>query len=404
MGGRAKSEKLSGYSLRELVRTKAFESDSRFIKRIDAQLYSMIEDIEEIIRVLKAGVSWFYPDGGIRVLLQEEYPDYYDCFPDFSQDADGFTTTGQDGKSFRKDELWKRWINGDLFPSFLRNKLDDSCPAEFEDIWDLPHGVRLQLKTAWETRVLAGSINELRALMKTYGALLRDRDAIRQWDDLRILDDARVIGATTTGAANFKDLLGSKAAGVIIIEEAGEVLESHVLSALQADSTKHFIMIGDHKQLRPKVENYSLSTVSGNGYDLDCSLFERLVLSNLPSTTLNVQHRMRPEISQSIRSQTYPKLEDHCSVREFPHVKGVTKDVVFINHQVLEDDADTNDEDPHLVRTKSNSFEAQLAVEIVRFLLLQGYAPSRIAILTPYLGQLMSILKKVKDRLPEAIS
>ncbi|GAX25926.1 hypothetical protein FisN_6Hu036 [Fistulifera solaris] len=161
LGCRSKSEKLSGYSLRELVRTKAFESDSRFIKRIDAQLYSMIEDIEEIIRVLKAGVSWFYPDGGIRVLLQEEYPDYYDCFPDFSQDADGFTTTGQDGKSFRKDELWKKWIKGDSFPSFLRNKLDASCPAEFEDIWDLPHGVRLQLKTAWETRVLAGSINEL---------------------------------------------------------------------------------------------------------------------------------------------------------------------------------------------------------------------------------------------------
>ena len=49
--------------------------------------------------------------------------------------------------------------------------------------------------------------------------------------------------------------------GVILVEEAGEVLEAHVLAAL-TPATKQLIMIGDHLQLRPKVESYNL-TVSG---------------------------------------------------------------------------------------------------------------------------------------------
>jgi hypothetical protein len=41
-------------------------------------------------------------------------------------------------------------------------------------------------------------------------------------------------------------------AGIVLVEEAGELLEAHVLTSL-SPSTKHLILIGDHKQLRPKV-------------------------------------------------------------------------------------------------------------------------------------------------------
>jgi superfamily I DNA and/or RNA helicase len=55
------------------------------------------------------------------------------------------------------------------------------------------------------------------------------------------------------------------------------------------------------------------------GFDLDVSLFERLVVScttahgPLPRVTLRVQHRMRPEISALIRQTVYPELLDHAS-------------------------------------------------------------------------------------------
>ena len=93
---------------------------------------------------------------------------------------------------------------------------------------------------------------------------------------------------------------------VVLVEEAGEILEAHVLASL-SKNCKHLIMIGDHKQLRPKIEHYPLQKESGKGYDFNVSLFERLA-RNLPPATLTVQHRMHPEISAISKMLTYPEL------------------------------------------------------------------------------------------------
>ena len=44
---------------------------------------------------------------------------------------------------------------------------------------------------------------------------------------------------------------------VVIVEEAGEVFEAHILASL-APTTEHLILIGDHEQLRPKPQLYAL--------------------------------------------------------------------------------------------------------------------------------------------------
>jgi hypothetical protein len=69
-------------------------------------------------------------------------------------------------------------------------------------------------------------------------------------------------------------------------------------------------MIGDHKQLRLKISNYLLSVEKGSGYDLNRSLFERLVGFGYPYCTLAKQHRMVPEILCLVRNLTYPDLMD----------------------------------------------------------------------------------------------
>ena len=56
--------------------------------------------------------------------------------------------------------------------------------------------------------------------------------------------------------------------------------------------------------------------------NLDLSLFERMVNNKLPVKTLNVQHRMRPEISKYVRP-IYDMLDDHISVEERPVIKGL---------------------------------------------------------------------------------
>ena len=284
--------------------------------------------------------------------------------------------------------------------------------------------------------------------------------------------------------------------GVILVEEAGEVLEAHVLAAL-TPSTKQLIMIGDHQQLRPKVESYNL-TVSGGkvrpgpcssvavkeggmpqrmrahiacsgwwwvggwaharavtrsfgvrrmrplahtrpctapaircysaarpspfrrhaaecdsdtssrrlqGFDLNKSLFERLILGGHPHQQLTLQHRMRPSISAIARHMTYPDLRDDPAMLDLarrPHVLGLASDVVFISHTVHEDGWGNKAGAVDAVSgfasiSKCNTYEADFVVQTVNYLLLQGYTTDQMVVLTPYLGQ----LKVLRDKLSE---
>lgn len=58
----------------------------------------------------------------------------------------------------------------------------------------------------------------------------------------------------------------------MIVEEAAEVLEAHVVTSMP-ESTKQLILIGDHQQLKPSTTVFDL----GQNYKLDVSLFERMV-------------------------------------------------------------------------------------------------------------------------------
>jgi hypothetical protein len=185
-----------------------------------------------------------------------------------------------------------------------------------------------------------------------------------------------------------------------MIEEAGELLEAHVLTSL-SPATRHLIMIGDHKQLRPKVEHYPLSVASGGNYGLDVSLFERLVLGGTPHTTLAVQHRMHPDISRLIR-HTYPLLKDHASVDSRPALKGVAGRVVFMDHtqpELAESQRAAGKWRAKAAgaehQSKVNMHEVGLSVATVKFLLQQGYDPGQMVVLTPYLGQLLELQREL---------
>lgn len=83
--------------------------------------------------------------------------------------------------------------------------------------------------------------------------------------------------------------------------------------------------------MKPSVAVHVLS----KDYNLDCSLFERIINNEIYCPVLKVQHRMRPEIS-SLISPIYKKLQNHESVEKFPSVKGVLKDVYFVDHTNFE--------------------------------------------------------------------
>ena len=55
----------------------------------------------------------------------------------------------------------------------------------------------------------------------------------------------------------------------------------------------------------------------------------------MPFACLQAQHRMRPEISVMMRP-IYNNLMDHDSVLNFEKIKGIGKNIFFVDHQVKE--------------------------------------------------------------------
>ena len=116
------------------------------------------------------------------------------------------------------------------------------------------------------------------------------------------------------------------------MEEAAEVLESHIVTSLTL-GCQHLILIGDHQQLLPNPTVYELAI----HYNLDVSLFERMVKNGMPFDRLCLQHRMRPEISKILEHIHFdPKLENHESVLNFDHINGVARNVFFVDHEESE--------------------------------------------------------------------
>lgn len=194
------------------------------------------------------------------------------------------------------------------------------------------------------------------------------------------------------------ELLQNASPDIILVEEAGEILESHVLTAM-TPATKQLILIGDHQQLRPKVNNFALTVEKGDGYDLNRSMFERLILGGFPHTTLSSQHRMHPEISQLVRHLTYPNLQDAPKTQQRQPLRGLQDRVIFFNHDHLENSeertADRRDEGSSVSR--KNDYEADMVLQIVRYLGQQGYGTGEQVVLTPYLGQLALLRRKLSQ-------
>ncbi|TNV87514.1 hypothetical protein FGO68_gene11469 [Halteria grandinella] len=200
-----------------------------------------------------------------------------------------------------------------------------------------------------------------------------------------VFNQADIVAMTTTGRSKYSSLLKGQQFPIVIVEEAAEVFEAHVITSLSPE-TQHLILIGDHFQLKPNPSVYNLSF----NFNLSLSLFERAVKNQIHHATLSHQRRMRPEISKMMRL-IYPELQDHQEViTGRPQINGISASVYFFDHKFPEENND-------LLMTKVNIQEAQMIVRFAVYLLQHGYLPEKITILTLYAGQLLEIKKMTKE-------
>ena len=248
---------------------------------------------------------------------------------------------------------------------------------------------RWSLYLLWLARLREFLGEKVREKQRKYLELSNEYEELRNIEDLGILRNCRVLGMTTTCASKNHKLLQQLRPRVVIIEEAAELFEAHIVTCL-TKHCQHLILIGDHQQLRPNPSVYKLSVK----YNLDVSLLERMVEAGVPHNRLSVQHRMRPEISQMFRHIYRDGLEDHVSVTQYEDIQGVSKNLYFIDHDLHESVHDN-------VHSKVNQHEAEFLVELCLYLLRQSYKSSQITILTTYTGQMFVIRDLIKNRKEE---
>ncbi|KAJ1631316.1 hypothetical protein T492DRAFT_870070 [Pavlovales sp. CCMP2436] len=243
--------------------------------------------------------------------------------------------------------------------------LSEAQLCDVTDVWSLSLRNRRALHSLWADTLQAhGHALVLRCLAEYRGL-------------------ARVIGFTTTGAAKYRSLLEAVAPAVLIVEEAAEVLtvrkhpraqvlEAHVLAAI-VPSIQHMILIGEHQQLRPKVESWDLA----QRHQLAVSMFERLVSNGLPRVTLTTQHRMRPEFSRLLRPAIYRELHDAPCTHGRPPTSAADRGGFggFVNEH-----------------------EATMIVGQLDYHLRNGVLPAQIVVLAAYQSQATVIRARIAER------
>lgn len=279
--------------------------------------------------------------------------------------------------------------------------------------WTLTNEERKRLLEYWHKSATDQLLLDLKIMTRDHALEKRRLTSLFNKADAQVFDQVDIVGITTTGLANNADLLRNLDAKVLICEEAGEVLESHVLTTF-LPTIQHAILIGDHLQLRPKISTKRLSAEydsDGSKYNLDESLFERLANFSLPNhhmstgededadgpirfpvAQLDNQRRMHPSIASLVRGTLYPDLCDHPRTHSYDEVSGFKRRLFWLDHRNTEDPDDP--EDP--MRSKTNKWEAEMVISMVKHLCKQEqYKPGEIAILTPYIGQ----LRQLRDQL-----
>ena len=175
--------------------------------------------------------------------LEFEDSEYFEAFT-IPKAYDGGKLIGRNGKPVYDFYLLEQWMKG-RDAGFL--SYHEKVVNAFK-IWSmLPQERRDKLK-AWQDALFKEQVYHVYNNGEAYNSCFASMDRMYGRKTEAILSEKRIIACTTTGAAKYGERIRATSPDVVLVEEAGEILESHVLTAL-GPNTDQLILIGDHKSV-----------------------------------------------------------------------------------------------------------------------------------------------------------
>ncbi|KAK0730120.1 P-loop containing nucleoside triphosphate hydrolase protein [Lasiosphaeris hirsuta] len=265
----------------------------------------------------------------------------------------------------------------------------ESLLGKCKDLFTIGTAWRGVVYQYFQASLLAAVKPKFSALLEKYTTLCKEAKIGKSEQDTQLVERERidVVGCTTTGLTKYRAFLSALQPRSMLIEEAAETREANIVSALYP-SIQQLVLVGDHQQLAPSCD---IRWLGESPYNLDVSLFQRMIDLGMPFTMLNQQRRMKPELKK-ILDPFYPRLTNHQSVlseTNRPDVPGMGgRNCWLFDHTWLED---TNSD-----HSKFNEQEAQMVVNFFAYLVANGVPATKITILTFYNGQRKVVLSKLK--------
>ncbi|CAD6193408.1 unnamed protein product [Caenorhabditis auriculariae] len=155
---------------------------------------------------------------------------------------------------------------------------------------------------------------------------------------------------------------------------------------------KRWIMIGDHHQLPPVVQNQAFQKYS----NMEQSLFARFVRLGVPYVMLDKQGRARSEIA-SLYSWRYKTLGNLPHVEALPLFQHANAGFGFPFQLINVPDFNGMGETQPSPYFYQNLGEAEYAIALYTYMRILGYPAEKISIITTYNGQ-AQLLRDVAER------
>ena len=185
----------------------------------------------------------------------------------------------------------------------------------------------------------------------------------------------------------------------ILMEETAQILEIETTIPLLLQNSengvnrlKRWIMIGDHNQLPPIIQNSAFQKFS----NMEQSLFARFVRLGVPSIELDAQGRARPSLCDLYRWR-YKNLRELDKVNESEEFRLANAGFLYEYQLVNVDDYKGVGESTPMPHYYQNRGEAEFVVAMYKFMRIVGYPSEKITILTTYNGQKQLLRDLIKQ-------
>ncbi|XP_072178144.1 NFX1-type zinc finger-containing protein 1-like [Diadema setosum] len=248
-------------------------------------------------------------------------------------------------------------------------KLSSKTPERQRSLWNLGVSDRWVVYRTWVDIAQAKIRERIGHIYGQMESIRRMSQRAHDDVDFSILETASVVATTCSAAVKIQRVLMRLSPRIVIIEEAGEMLQA-VTTTIIPPQSQQLVLIGDKNA---RINQYTHAKKLAEGSGVKTSLLQHIVDSGYPVHTLSMQHRMSPSVSRlSRKMKACDDLKHAASVVKYLQVPGITECVNFISHN--------NSKNPA-------NHEASFLWGLFTYLLGSGFQKQQISILRTYPAQ-----------------